>query len=265
MKLNRIVLSVNNNPTYYTNLPLVYAAYKRFFPEAKISLAVVRDKNDVSLPQRLQHYCDTMSVYDIVAGVCTQNLAKLARFFEATKFTNDICMVNDVDLIPLQREYYIEKFKKRKQHELLCVGHNLYYNTPHHGKFPISYMTAEGIVFKQFMNPMDYDWKGFINSYKGFNMVDKKEDIRKPFKTFSDESLIRALLSFYKIIKQCKVDCTFKAHKDSITRKMKVDKKRLMNGGYIESHHVLPISKYKDKIILMCKYLNIDFNENWCK
>ena len=265
MKLDRIVISTNNNPVYYGNLPIVYKAYQKFFPEARFTLAVVRNKNDVTLTQKLQHYCDDMLVYDTIEGVCTPNLAKLARFFTASTFTNQVCMVNDIDLIPLQRKYYINKLKKRQQLELLCVGHNRYYNTPHHGKFPISYITGEGILFKQFMNPLGNKWKDFINSFIDFRMIDDKEAVNKPCRHFSDESLIRALLKFYGQVKLCRCDCDFKPHKDSVTRKMTIDSKRLMSGGYIESHHVLPVEKYINKINLICKYLNLSFNKGWYK
>ena len=260
MKLDKIILSVDDNPTYYQLLPLVYAAYKKFFPEAKIVLAFVNTSDNLSLNYKFEHYCDKLSTYTykIFKGVPHCNLGKMARYFEAMKYPKDICMINDADLIPLQREYYIERLKQRKENELLAVGSNVYKNTKNKDKFPIAYMTAEGKIFQQLMNPKKYSWTMFIIQYFHVDFFDGKEDVSKPFKIFSDESLIRALLRMNTAkIKVRHTDKTFIPGKHSVVRWAKLNTIKLMKGRYIEAHHICPIKKHMNKINWIAKYLNV--------
>lgn len=255
--LDKVILSVDDNPTYYQNLPFVYAAYKKFFPQAEVVLAFVSGLKDLSKGYKFQHHCDKLSYYELIKGVPNCNVGKMARYFEAMRYPNDVCMINDIDLIPLQKDYYITRLNQRKKNELLAVGSNVYKNTKNKDKFPIAYMTAEGKVFNEIMNPKCYGWNRFVKQYIGFNPVDGKEDVSKPFKEFSDESLIRALLKKSNI-KVRHTDKTFKPGKQSVVRWAKLNTVKLMRGRYIEAHHVCPVSKHLKKIKWIAKYLGIE-------
>lgn len=265
MKVDRIIIGINDNPEYYSILPVCYAAWQKFFPEAKVTLAVVNGDDKLDLIYKFMHHCNDMTGLSFIKGVPSANLAKVARFFVASKYPDEVCMINDIDLIPLQRQYYFNNLQQRKENELLCIGGDVYKRTPHFGKFPMGYITGEGELFKHIFNPFKDDWEIFISSLSLFHGVfDEKENIKKPFKKFSDESLIRALLKD-KDIAICKQNLNFKIHEDSVTRKMQIDEKKLFAGGYVEAHHLLPVEKHIDKINLICKYLDFNFNPDWHK
>ena len=70
-------------------------------------------------------------------------------------------MINDIDTIPLQRSFFEERWVCRPDGTLLAIGAELYNKTKDKGKFPISYMAAEGYVFKQL-----FEKTGFMLVYE---------------------------------------------------------------------------------------------------
>ncbi len=245
MKLDRIIISVDDTDLYHQNLNLIYRAWKKFFPEAIYHLVYVSDNKECPFSDPY----DYLTRLKAVPGIPSCNQGKMARFFVASSLcpVYDVCMVNDADLIPLQRDYYQNKLEERKPGQLLMVGADVYKNTPHKGKAPIAYMTAESNIFKKLFNPTNLRWEAFAKSFINYTPIDGKEAINKPFKKFSDESLIRALL------KKRDISCR---HSDrdtsggllSITRLNRLSIHALQQGKYIDAHHLMPRKKYKDKI-----------------
>ena len=160
--MHRFIIGLNDNPNYYGILPLVYQAYKKFFPDMLVVIALVVDVKNKSLINKIIQHCDFLSIYPTVDNVPTGNLAKMSRYFEATKesYSKDICIMNDIDIIPLQKEYYINRMWKRPKYKLLAVGAECYNN----GKFPTTFCTGEGQVFKRFVNPNNLGWTNFVRS-----------------------------------------------------------------------------------------------------
>lgn len=191
---NRVIVSVNESQDFIDFVPVVSAAWKKFFPNVKLSIAFVsdRDEND-SLVKRMNNYGD-VHIFKTINGIPTSNHAKVARHILASKFTNDICMIEDIDTIPLQYDFFVDRTSKHQTDKLLAVGQDVYANTPHSRNFPISTMTATGKVFKEIINPknlLDEDIPLlFVNNYT-FNI---KEDISIPYPDFSDEYLMASLI-----------------------------------------------------------------------
>jgi len=260
MNLNKIIIGLDSNETYWGILPLTYRAWKKFFPDATFILAFVGGRKALRI--KVAQYCDQFSPYDLVKGIPSCNLAKLARFYEAAKYNYATCMINDVDLIPLQKEYYYNKLQERKLKELLCIGTDVYKGTPHEDKFPLGYLTGEGVLFRDILKINERDWNAFAKSFIGHKKIDEKEDISKPFKKFSDESLIRALLKTYhgKIRNSNR---NFTPGKRSIARHASLNLQHLLEGKHIEAHHLIPVSKQKEKIKAIAEYLEIDFDFDW--
>jgi hypothetical protein len=203
LPFDKVVVATDDNPKFYEFVPIVSAAWKKFFPEVELHIAFVTDRlwNDPLVVEMERHAI--VSLFPNLPGVPSGNMAKMARFFLAALFWNDVVMIEDIDTIPLQRDFFIEKTELRKPGTLLAVGRELYENTAHKGKFPISTMTAEGRVFHDLL------FRGFyadtieelIGEWKGLRVYDDKESIdhssdpiANPDTYFSDESLMRVLI-----------------------------------------------------------------------
>jgi len=67
MNFNRIVLSTDENPLYYQFWNIVADSWKKFFPDATISLAFITDKEkDDSVVKRMEEKADVCIFHPIM-------------------------------------------------------------------------------------------------------------------------------------------------------------------------------------------------------
>jgi len=260
--IKRFIIGLNDNPNYFGILPLVRRAYSLFFPDDLFTIALVCDLRNKSLMEKIMIQCDYLSIYPAIKNIPTGNQAKIIRYYEAAKYPKSICIMNDIDIIPLQKEYFLNRLKQRKPNELMTVGKEWYGDR----KFPTPFCTAEGSIFKKFINPKNKGWRAFIRSVCNMRKIDTKEAINQPFSNFSDESLVRALLLDYKgkILDLKKYPFNNKPT-CVISKSLPLLVKHLYSGGYIEGHHLFPIHKYINKINVIADFLNFDFDPDWWK
>tara|TARA_R110000868_G_scaffold147305_4_gene368709 strand:- start:4365 stop:5255 length:891 start_codon:yes stop_codon:yes gene_type:complete len=240
-----VCLSVNDNYAYYKNLPIVYMSWKSFFPKCKVFLGFVHPKIDLSnrdtdeeLISFLKQHCDELVILDEIGGIPTENQGKFLRYFVASERPKEeICLIHDIDSLPLQSEYWnMYLFEHIEKNKLLAVGYDVYINTENEGKFPASNLIATAEIFKKLVNPKNLSYQSLIFTYCGIRNLDEKERIDQIKQLFSDESLVR-----YMIINNLGME-----NVNHIDRKINIqtqwlDKvtwslniKKLQNGGYIE-------------------------------
>lgn len=256
MKLacDRVVLSTDDNETYLNFWPIVAKAWKKLF-DVKVSLAYVTSSPDKDLLKRMREYGEVF-VFEPVEGIPTGNQAKMARFFLAgEKFSNEVCMVNDIDTAPLSPEYFVRVLESRKKDQLLAVGAELYVGTPHEGKFPIGEITAEGSIFKSIVNPESLSFKDYIKSFIGIRQFDQKEDISVAPSVFSDESLLRVLIT-KKRPEVVHVPRNVNIQKDWIDRSWwSVDQSRLSDNDYVLVNFLRPLNSYLGNIMPIISHI----------
>ena len=208
--LDHIVLSTNDYAYYRDFWPLAARAWRAFFPATTVTLAFLtaRDLEDSLLEEMGKH--GDVHVFRPVPGVPEFNQAKVIRHVLASRFPGEVCMVNDIDLIPLQR-YFVESLMQRwKAGTLLLVGNKEFREVGSH-KSMIGYMTAGGDVWRQLLNPEGLSYEDLVRSWVGLHMFDSQEDISinvgppgagypgvpetsRRNRNFSDESLIHLLV-----------------------------------------------------------------------
>jgi len=263
MKFDRIILSSDHNPKFIEFWPLVAKGWRTFFGDVDIWLALVAKEGQFDLNELRKH--GNVKRYDPVPDIPTANQAKVARYHLASSWgdetwgDNSVVMTNDLDLLPLQRDY-IDQFV-RAQGQLFTLGAELY-TGPEAGKFTAGYLTAESSVWRKLFDPFHDGWVSFVRSFVGMKMLDHKEDIARDVfhespDTFSDESLLRALLTInpvpvvyaprgynpYTVRALCRANWRF-------------DPKKLADGTYVEAHLPRPLSENIARIQPLVDYLN---------
>tara|TARA_R100001015_G_C4633452_1_gene198425 strand:+ start:3142 stop:3948 length:807 start_codon:yes stop_codon:yes gene_type:complete len=253
---DKVIVSTNEDPRFIEFLPIVSAAWKKFFPECDLHVAYVTDRNeDDPLIEKMNLYAN-VHLFSPIEGIPTPNHAKVARHILASQFGDSVCMLEDIDTIPLQREYYEERTSHRKKNTVLAVGAEVLRGTPHEGKFPMSTITAEGHVFSNLLNPLNLSTEELIKSWKDLEIFDHKEAINNPPNIFSDESLIRALIYKSKDIGVTHVDRAVDIKKDWIDRSWWfVNTERLFSGEYIACNFLRPFHIYYDNIVDIIEYI----------
>lgn len=252
---DRIVVSSDDSPTFLNFWPCVSQAWQKFF-DAKPTLALVTNRSpDDPLFTKLQKYGDVQTV-PYIQGIPTANQAKIARFLVASRMGDEVCMIEDIDTVPLQRMFFEDRLKIREPNRILAVGHEVLANTVDAGKFPISNITTEGRNFKKLFNPNDLNHEELLKSFVGMRVVDHKENVANDASHFSDESMIRGLIHKHNLHHMIqKVNRDVNIHQDWIDRSWwGYDANKLKAGGYVlcnflrpcreNAHHFIPIYEY---------------------
>jgi len=259
MDVKRIIVSADDSQ-FVEFLPAVYSAWKKFFPEIRLTLAFLSDReHDDPIFDALRKYAD-LYVYNSIDGIPVPNQAKMIRYICATQFEDEVVSVEDIDTIPLQREWFEKKFSERKPGTMLRVGKEVFYNTIFDDKMPISTMTAEGHVWKSLINPLSLSYNDLMNSWKTplLKTKDNKQNFGNKPEVFSDESLIQCLMW------ETKTPETFvfrdvNIHKDWIDRSFwKVDVDKLNRGEYICCNFLRPFRRHKEFFKPILKYIDYE-------
>ena len=202
---DKVVLSCDENPIFVPFASLVAKAWGKFFPEVQVELAFVtknlEDSRYKDMMNALQSFHPNLKVtfFPTVDGVNSNNLGKVARLILASRQGESVCLIHDMDTVPLQRDYTIKLTRQRKKNTMLCPHIPGFYGNT--GKFSMSATTAEGHIFKKIINPNNLSYNDLINSWKGLKIFDGKEaidntpDVQYDNRHFSDESLLCALLN----------------------------------------------------------------------
>ena len=252
--LNRIIVSTDDSH-FKDYWKIVVTAWKKYYPGVKISLAFVtnRSEND-DLVTKMRELGDVV-LFPVIPHIPTPNLAKMSRHILAGFYDTEICMVEDIDTIPLQRKYVLNY---RQKDELLVIGSEVYDGTRDAGKFPISNMTAESYIFKKIINPNNLNINDLFNSWCGTKVNDYKEDISIHPTVFSDESLMRVIINNYSPNRNGirEIERQVEIFNDWIDRSWwKIDQDKLKNDGYVTCNFLRPFSDNYQKIEPIVRYI----------
>lgn len=260
--MNQIILSTNEDPVYMQFWKPVSWAYKKIFPECTIHLAFLTNRSeDDDLVKEFSQY-GKVTLFKPIHDIQEFAQAKMIRFILASMQGDDVCYIDDIDLFPLVKSFITNKTDQRPKDHLLCVGGEVYNNN---GCYPVSQMTAEGYIWKKFINPNNLEYPDLIRSYRGPVKFDKREsvDIELDFSKdnyFSDERLIRRLRHNNPV----PVFEMERGYKDFMTAtidryKWSVNIEKLNNHGYLNAHGIRPYETWKEKYEPLIEYINKNY------
>lgn len=261
--IDQIILSTNEDPKYMEFWEPVAWAYKKIFPSIKVHLAFLTNRSeDDELVTRFRKSGE-VTLFKPAHGVQEFAQAKLIRFVLAAQQGGDVCYIDDIDLFPLKEAFIIDKTDKRPKDTLLCVGGEVYRNN---GCYPVSQMTAEGHVWKQFINPLGLDYPDLIGDYLSMPILfDRREDLQIPLdfekdSYFSDERFIRKLLHLNPVekfeLERGYVDF-MEATLDRY--EWRIDFNKLNNHGYENAHGRRPYSRFAQDYAPLMDYIERNY------
>lgn len=243
MKLpfDKVVVSSDDSPVFLNFWPIVCASWKKYFGITP-TLAFVsnRDEND-HLVRRLKS-CGEVVLVPEVENIPRANQAKIARFYVASKLKDQVCLIEDIDTVPLKPDYVLDRLSKRESGKILAIGREIHVEP---GKFPISNVTSEGENFAKLFNPHELGFKEFVESLIGLKVFDRKEDPSNSPDRFSDESLIRALVKINNVEDLMQhIDRNSDPMVDWIDRSWwRIDEERLRNNSYTSCNFIRPFKE----------------------
>lgn len=272
----RIITCTNEKELYINFWPTMAQNWK-WYGIDKITCGFITERTyDDPLVKEMQQYGEII-LFNPLPEVEDSVQAKATRLYLATQYENDYCVTADIDQYILNKEETWDKwFSNVVDDKLLCVCAN--YEGPYMGsdigKFPMGFTTAKGTTWKEVINPNNLNYKDLFKSWFDLRIHDHKEAINQPFSQFSDESLLRALISKWdnynnrfcydhpKCLKIERDDWKHMAQRRIDRGDWNLDKQKLNEGYYYDSQPLRPFNQNIDSLEPLLNYLKIK-KENW--
>lgn len=261
--IDKIILSANEDPTYIEFWHPVAYAYKKMFPECEVHLAFLTNRSEDDPYLADLRKSGTVTIFKTIPDIPEFAQAKMIRFILASQMGQSVCYIDDIDLFPLVKSFIKDKTDQRPENKLLCVGGEVYGGN---GAFPVSQMTGEGDLWKQFINPNNLEYEALMRWYcdlpimfelhENPNIVtDWAADLY-----FSDERLIRKLRKLNPV----PIYTLERGYKDFMTAtidryRWEVDINKLDNHGYVNAHGVRPYIIHAEKYAPLLDYINANY------
>lgn len=149
IKIDRVILAVDDNPMYTQFWPDVARWWQEIIGIEKVTLAFVAHK-DVHIDDSIGEIIRI----EPIPGVPTSLHAQAIRLLLPAYYPDEVCILSDVDLVPLSRDFLVDYVKHIPQDNF--VVYHLYPEKPiYKDRFPMCYVAARGSVFQEIFNLTD--------------------------------------------------------------------------------------------------------------
>src|SRR3990167_8708329 len=101
-KLDRVILSTDNNPTYKDNWPIVAKAWKELVG-LKPTLAFISNEEN-----EIDETLGDVIRFKPIKGVPNDFYAQVIRLLLPAFFKDDYCIISDIDMLPLDANYFLK-------------------------------------------------------------------------------------------------------------------------------------------------------------
>lgn len=137
LELNRVILSTDENPLYIQFWPVVAEAWKAMGVRPTLALISEHDCVDPTIGDVIR--------FDPIPGFSTGMQAQVYRLFLPALFPEEGCVISDIDMVPISKEYFVDNAK-------LCPDSSfLIYRDAaipaEYQEYPMCYIAAKGKIF----------------------------------------------------------------------------------------------------------------------
>lgn len=284
VRLDWICLGSDDNRDFYEFWPVAAQLWRKFFPTAEpvLAFSTKRRENDplvswlrkwgrvVLIPattKPVQTAWGPVQVPGYVQG-------KMSRYFLAMNGGNRICMINDIDLLPLTGEYTENLLSVRFPGQFVSRGEGFYRTMGmDKGQVAAAYFTGEGDLFRNLLDPEDLQLNksggripGFVD--RMFQYWHDKSDFHHfsdpafpAGSRFSDERLLMAmglhLLPEERHYRHQNIPQGI--HVRLCRSDWRLDLEALKRGEYVEAHMLRPLHQWKERLQPMFDLLEVEF------
>ena len=143
MKIDRVILATDNNQEYYDFWPLIARRWSSW--GIKPELFVIA-QNDLKIDDTLGN----VTYIDPVEGYSTAHQAQVVRFFGATKYKDETCLISDIDMLPLNKDYFVKNITDYDENNIVFYSSDAYLpGNPAYPAYPMCYISAQGKTFEE--------------------------------------------------------------------------------------------------------------------
>jgi len=239
IKIDRAIVSTNTNPMYLDFWPVVAKAWKKM--GITPTLALIAD-DDVQIDESL----GDVIRFKPIEGVSTAVHAQTIRLLLPAYFEDDVSIISDIDMLPLNKEYYVDSVKECPENAFVVYRPNPY---PNQNLISMCYNAAKGSTFKEVFQ---------INSIEDIPVIVKKWSTALKNNHMTDEILLYHYLHKWKDYSARCVKLEDKLDGRRIDRgDWQYDIKKLKQNYYVDSHMLRPYKKYKSEIDELATHIGL--------
>ena len=109
MKVSHVLTSVNLEPLYIDFIPMFIKHWSHLFPEVTIMIILVAE----DIPEKYKDYEKCITLFKPIEGIPTSFQAMCIRnLYPAIIDTKHSVIITDMDMMPMNRSYYIDPIKE---------------------------------------------------------------------------------------------------------------------------------------------------------
>lgn len=231
--IDRAILACDTNPMYLQFWPLVARAWSQLIG-IKPTLFLITDDPNTPVDTSLG---DVIFVKPI-PGVSTATHAQVMRLLGPVYFPNDICIMSDIDMLPLKKDYFVDSVAHIPDDQFVVYRDKGYGDDSI--RFPMCYNAGKGYLYQSIFK---------VNSID--NIPGKiQEWVSNKWGWETDEvALYKHVYGWEKV----KTNCVFLHHTSMVERRIDracwgYDKQKLKRNFYVDAHMVRPLDKYRKEI-----------------
>ena len=146
MKLKRIIISSNNHPNYINYWPLVAHSWKSFVP----TLFFIGDKKDFKFKEIKG---TEIYFFKPIKEISSCHYSRIIRILVPILFPDDICLTTDIDILPLNINYFVKNLENIDDDNFVLFTSDAY--PSQRWRKPICYMCGMGSTFAS-IHKIDY-------------------------------------------------------------------------------------------------------------
>ena len=252
LKLDRVILSTNDDPRYIQFWPMVAKAWKEIVG-VQPTLALIGDESvqvDESLGDVIR--------FEPIEGLPDGQYAQAVRLLLPALFEDETCIVSDIDMVPLTKKYFTESIQDVPEENFAVYRDGI--RMPARGydgedgyRYVMCYTAAKGSVFKEVFNVNNVeDIPAMIKHWYSFGW-ERDTDERFLFKALHEWPAFSARCSRLGHVVNRRITRIIRTPDRGL--RFRYDRKLLKEGYYIDAHMPRPYKKYKAMIDEMMAHL----------
>jgi hypothetical protein len=233
LKIDRVILATNDNPTYIDFWPYAAKAWTQLIGVKPTLALIAHDhvKVDESLGEVIR--------FKPIPGIATGLQAQVIRLLLPAYFPNQTCIISDIDQLPIKESYFTEAIAHISKEKFVIYNNKCY---GFKARFPMCYIAAQGQTFKDIFRIRNkYDIPFIIKRWARLGLGFNTDEL----------VLYRYLTTWKRYASRCTKlgDTLGPRDKRRINRKSwEYDPELVKKGFYVDAHLLRPYSKYKSEL-----------------
>lgn len=233
MTLKKVIIATNNNHLYSDFWPICAKAWSNIGIHPVLA-SIGKD----DLEKGYGTIINFSEINDIPSGF----IAQVIRLIIPCLFPEDVCLIGDIDMIPLNKQYFTKQIENIDNDNILIFSSDAYDENIQ--RYPMCYIAAKGKYFQQIIGLKDTQEKSIIEFIKYLHSLNLGWDTDE---IFFGKQLHKS--EFFKdvIFLKREKDYPYKVTRlDRIN--WEIDAIKFLRNKYIDSHLLRPLNEYQTNL-----------------